>query len=199
MESDQIFPHLLSDFHLNSSLPLFDLIIKDDLKGVKKLIESESRCLMQFDDDELTPLHLAVEMGKEELVKCLIEAVQLNCGLQDSLQNETSANGFSDIINHRTLDLKMAPLHLSVRNGSLTISDFLLSSGADVNIRNKIDHTPLHVAVTTKNIEMIRLLILWKADINVVTSDQRRESPLLKASTISLEITRLLLDTGATV
>lgn len=179
MEADGLipFPHLLSDFHHVSTLPLFDCIIRDDLESLQDLISDDSRCVNQADDDELTPLHLAVEMGKEQMVKMLIE------------------NGAD--INHRTLDLRMSPLHLSVRNGSMVITDLLLSNGADINIRNKIDHTPLHVAVVTNNIEMIRLLIIFNANVDAVTSDQRKESPVLKASTISLEITRLLLDAGA--
>lgn len=53
------------------------------------------------------------------------------------------------------------------------------------------------MAVSTKNIEMTRLLLFWGANPNEKTSDPRRESPLLKAATISRELTSLLLDSGA--
>lgn len=156
---------------------IFDLIINSELAKVTALLQDELVDVNEGDEDELTALHLAVELENEQIIKLLLEA-----GAK---------------VNKSTLDLKLTPLHIAVRNGSTPIADCLLANGADINCKNKIDHTPLHVAVSIKNIEMTRLLLFWGADANLRTSDPRRESALLKAATISSDLTKLLLESGA--
>ena len=160
-----------------SAPKIFDFIIANDIEEIKFMLQDPQIDVNEGDEDHLTPLHLAVELEKEEIVRSLIE------------------NGA--VVNRFTLDLKLTPLHIAVRNGSTCIADCLLANNADINCKNKLDHTPLHVAVSTKNIEMTRLLLFWGADPNIRTQDPRRESPLLKAATISGELTSLLLDSGA--
>lgn len=140
-------------------------------------LERDTRSLNEGDEDNLTPLHLAVDQDRDEMVSLLLE--------------------FGAEVNIHTFEARLTPLHIAVRNNNLQVADRLLEAGADVNSRNKIDHTPLHIAVSTNSIEMVRLLLFWNADVNVITSDPRKESPLLKAATISFSLTRLLIDSGA--
>ena len=156
---------------------LFLVLTDGSADELRLLLERDTRFLNDGDDDNLTPLHLAVDQGRGEMVQLLLQ--------------------FGSEVNVQTLEACLTPLHIAVRNNDLTIADRLLEAGADVNSKNKIDHTPLHVAVSTNNIEMARLLLLWQADPNIMTSDPRKESPLLKAATVSLPMTRLLLESGA--
>ena len=156
---------------------LFRIITQGCLDELQAALEQDTRYVNEGDEDNLTPLHLAVDQGREDMVHMLLQ--------------------FGAEVNVRTHEARLTPLHIAVRNCNPAITDRLLEAGADVNSRNKIDHTPLHVAVSTKSIEMARLLLLWKADPNVITKDPRRETPLLKAATTSLSLSRLLMDAGA--
>ena len=156
---------------------LFQIITQESVNDLRLFLERDTRSLNERDEDNLTPLHLAVDQDRDDMVSLLLE--------------------FGAEVNVHTFEARLTPLHVAVRNNNLAITDRLLEAGADVNSRNKIDHTPLHVAVSTKSIEMVRLLLFWNADTNVVTSDPRKESPLLKAATISFPLTRLLIDSGA--
>lgn len=156
---------------------LFQLILNGSVHELRLALEQDTRFVNEGDEDNLTPLHLAVDQKEGEMVLLLLQ--------------------FGAEVNVQTFEARVTPLHTAVRNNDLTIADRLLEAGADVNCRNRIDHTPLHIAVSTKNIEMVRLLLLWNADASLTTSDPRKESPLLKAATISLPLTRLLLDSGA--
>ncbi|KAI1286080.1 Serine/threonine-protein phosphatase 6 regulatory ankyrin repeat subunit B [Halotydeus destructor] len=155
----------------------FELIISGSFDELKFLVEEPDFDINEGDEDDLSALHLAVELNKEDIIRLLLE------------------NGAK--INAYTFELKLTPLHIAVRNNLIQVVDLLLANEADINFRNKLEHTPLHVAVSTNNIEMARLLLFWGADPNIRTSDPRKETPLTKAATISWQLTSLLLDSGA--
>jgi len=61
-------------------------------------------------------------------------------------------------------------LHISSKNGSLEISKFLISNGADVNIKaDNDDSTPLHGAAMAGKKELVRLLLDNGAEVNAKT------------------------------
>jgi len=59
------------------------------------------------------------------------------------------------------------PLHFAALNGHLDIASMLISKGADVNVKNTYELTPLYYAVDHKNI--LVLLIKNGADVDVKT------------------------------
>ncbi|XCN71501.1 MAG: ankyrin repeat domain-containing protein [Candidatus Electrothrix aestuarii] len=59
----------------------------------------------------------------------------------------------------------------SVRSNNLNIVEFLLKNGADPNIRNYKELTPLMIAVVKQYFDIIKLLIKYGADPNIKTSD----------------------------
>lgn len=169
-------PATIHPIHLKEAL---EMITRNEFDELKDLLEIDAAVVTMGDDDNLTLLHLAVDLNRLDMIQLLLDS--------------------GADVNVKTLEARLSPLHIAVRNGSLRAIDLLLSKGADVNSRNLIDHTPLHIAVTTNNLEVVRVLLFWKADPNVVTGDRRKETPLLKAATISYAMTRLLLDSGAQV
>lgn len=52
---------------------IFDMIIKSQVDQVKLLLGDNTVDVNAGDEDDLSPLHLAVELEKEEIVKILIE------------------------------------------------------------------------------------------------------------------------------
>ena len=65
-------------------------------------------------------------------------------------------------------------LHLIARSKNrIQLGRELIRHKADINIQNKNRRTALHVAVLYKNIKMIKLLLLYKADTTLRDSDNK--------------------------
>ena len=79
-----------------------------------------------FDDDDLTPLHYAVESEDMNTVSLLLK-----------LNANVTACGSSG-----------APLHIAAKKDNLEIIEVLVQNGhpADIDLRDTEDYTPLHVA-----------------------------------------------------
>lgn len=83
-------------------------------------------------------------------------------------------------------------------DGKLGSARAALLAGADVNTRDKSQHTPLHRASIYRNVAVARLLIENGADIN--SRDDVRWTPLHIAARMGdTEMVRLLLEKGADV
>ncbi|KAL8564123.1 hypothetical protein ACOMHN_035728 [Nucella lapillus] len=89
-----------------------------------------------------------------------------------------------------------APLHVAVIHSSLKTVRCLLTLGADVNIRDKNQRTPLQLSAAVNRPQVAGLLISSGAEINTRSLSGR--SPLMEAVTnLSLDLTRSLLTAGA--
>ena len=100
-----------------------------------------------------TPLHLAAQFGREDLVGPLIAA-----GADIEAQNRLGAR----------------PLHVAASYGHPTVAKLLLARGAAVEARDRGGKTPLHAAAfglgdqskLEARIEVARLLLAARADVN---------------------------------
>ena len=63
-----------------------------------------------------------------------------------------------------------SPLNFAVSTGNLVGAECLLKNGADPNAYNLVGETPLKVAITRKQPEMVALLIRYKASVNKPTT-----------------------------
>lgn len=112
----------------------------------KKVISVDGK-YYRYED---TPLHIAVECGRLDLVEFLFS-------LSPSTINEKNKNGNT-------------PLHVACRNSKyLDIVEFLVNNGARVNEKNKHDITPLHDALSygrRSKIEIVEYLVGSGADIH---------------------------------
>lgn len=61
------------------------------------------------------------------------------------------------------------PLHMALRNGSMDAANFLLKSGADVELKNALGRTALHEAASRGDYEGAKLLFKYGADVNAVS------------------------------
>ncbi|XP_033221547.1 poly [ADP-ribose] polymerase tankyrase-1-like [Belonocnema kinseyi] len=149
-------------------------------------------CLYHWEKG-LTPLHLAVDRGKESLVQKLI--------------------GFGANVNAKS-ETKLTPLDLAVRNDHLRIVECLLNNGAEVRHSSAVDTGLLFVSEKASFVRndprsqedftvLVRITeILLKNRVAVNCHDCKGFTPLHYAACVNEfrpEIVRLLLDHGADV
>lgn len=109
-----------------------------------------------------TPLHLAVEANRAEVIEAIVEHTKKN------------TNEGTDF-NLKTVDGD-SPLSLAMACGYNRLVPILIQGGADVNARNGQDLTLLHQAILKQDSDTAVFLLNQGADLNALTGDQ--ESPL---------------------
>ncbi len=134
---------LLLDIGLQ--LDLFEAAALGKVTRVVQILNEQPGLVNAYATDGFTALGLAAFFGHEMVVKTL-----LSHGAEVNLR---SRNG-----------LMVQPLHSSVANRQLAISETLLAAGADVNSPQQDDFTPLHEAADNGQIDMVRLLLRYGAD-----------------------------------
>ncbi len=102
------------------------------------------------------------------------------------------------IIERIIRDKKMTDLFELIKHGDFEGVKKAIENGADVNARNEIGWTPLHLASYWGCTKIAKLLIENKADVNA--KDVCGNTPLHLASRYNnLEIVKLLIEKGADV
>jgi ankyrin repeat protein len=71
---------------------------------------------------------------------------------------------------------RRTPLHAAAIQGHLELARYLLSEGADPNVRTKCGDTPLHVAVDSGHAALAALLREGGADLTIKNDDD--ETPV---------------------
>jgi ankyrin repeat protein len=56
------------------------------------------------------------------------------------------------------------PLYLAIKNKMVSVVEFLLNNGADINIRNDFDDTPIIYSLETDSMDCFKLLLEYGAD-----------------------------------
>jgi len=132
--------------HPSNFLLLSSTIEEQDLNFLKRLIEAKID-VNQANEQGITPLMIATESEKIEMMSLLIEA---------------RAN-----INQRKVLYGYSALHISIDQGLIHAFTLLIEAKADVNQRTRGyegDMTPLFVAAEKGRAEMVELLIESKVN-----------------------------------
>jgi ankyrin repeat protein len=88
-------------------------------------------------------------------------------------------------------------LFLALRGGSWDALRQLLAAGLDPNVRStETDKTPLQTALTSRNTELVRLLLQYGADISTVSADDLSYSGVLSGEEREKELAILLIAAG---
>lgn len=83
-------------------------------------------------------------------------------------------------LNYEDKDYRPAPVVIATRKGHVDCVRILLQAGADANRVGREGESPLHYAVKTHNLAILRLLLMYaRVDCNVV--DSHGYTPLLLA------------------
>ena len=83
------------------------------------------------------------------------------------------------VVNTKDVTSGEAALHITARRGDSAYTTFLLQKGADPNIRDARNNTPMMVAVDAGQTDMVPLLLLGKANPNLANASG--ETPLIRA------------------
>ncbi|KAL7388113.1 hypothetical protein ABVT39_007366 [Epinephelus coioides] len=156
--------------------PLQSLIINGDVEALKDLVRRGSSCLTEPNDDGWIALHEAAYYGQLQCVIILVTAHPDSVN-RCSLRNQTA-------------------LRLAAGRGKVSCVDFLLKHGADPNIANKDQETPLFSACENPNEAIVDLLLKFGAQVNRCST--QGVSPLHEACRHGqVKICRTLLESGA--
>ncbi len=83
------------------------------------------------------------------------------------------------VVNTKDRTTGEAALHITAKRGDVPYTTFLLQKGADPNIRDGRNATPLMVAVDAGQSEVVPVLIAFKANPNLANASG--ETPLIRA------------------
>ena len=142
--------------------------------------------------NQMNALHIACQKGYFNVVKCLIEIGKVDKEIPEAngstpllltckyLNNVRKSNSDERLlvakylikeqkcnVNHKDVE-GFTALHYACREGDYQITKCLCKYGADPNISNVTDETPLHSAIKSRydNMSILFLLIHYHADIN---------------------------------
>lgn len=185
---------------------LHDALQKNDMKELRWLIKKGEDVNLKDGWKGFTPLHLAVDENKEEMVKVLIsEGAHIDA--PDSM-------GKTPIFYAHTIEMaellisQGADINAKNKKGDTVllsalssrvkeIPEYLLTRGAEVNVRNSQGNTPLHLAAKSPCLgKLIEALVEKGAELNARNSEGR--TPLHTAVQCMMEdAVNILLLQGA--
>ncbi len=142
--------------------------------------------------DSVTPLHMACDLGKINLIRQLVQAgAKINVADQfgSTPIAVCVARGNKPCVefllaNHADLNFREGrafyssffPILMAMDTNKIDLVRLLIKSGADVNVQGFERQSPLHVAAMKGNEELIDLLVTNKA--NLYIKDEDGETPL---------------------
>ena len=158
---------------------IHDAVRSGDLEKVKTLLKSNNEWLNNPDQNQKTPLHLALESGHIDIASYLIER-----GADINLKDKDKASPLHNAAylgNLEIVDLLLkkgatslnegnfrgqTPLHFACERGHPEVANCLLDAGADIEARDMIGRTPLMITAMSRNMEVVSVLMKRGADIN---------------------------------
>jgi rabankyrin-5 len=201
----QADPNESSEISLTRESPLHMCCRLGLLQTVQNLVKNGAN-LNPLNNENLTPLHVAIKNKQEEIIKVLLEQPSIDLKIRDKNGNTPFALTLA-VRNHKVAQriLEKMPnaaeqmdargrnfLHLAILNEDLETILFLISIQVDVNSRvhdvNQL--TPLMLAASSENEMIIRNLILAGARLNERDSSQR--TALVNSLLNSIKILNLI-------
>lgn len=171
---------------------------KVSVKSINDLLQNpETKKLINATDEEgYTPLHLAILLGREDLVDCLVKNgadLSVTFGEEELpflhfviLRSDSTQQDEQHCLIKKLIELGMDPncrdatkrtaLFSAVENEFDDIVTLLIQLNADVNATDEQNQTPLHVAGKKGSIGMMDCLIQLKA--NIAIEDENGWNPV---------------------
>ncbi|XP_077867211.1 uncharacterized protein LOC100372378 [Saccoglossus kowalevskii] len=184
---------------------------------VEQLMEDEPMnpdSIIKLDDKEekggRTPLHLAAEHGKSEVLEYLLGAGADKDALStdgSSALHFAAKGGHEDCVtllikNGADIDERdnegRTALHVGAEEGHPHIVELLIRSNAEINAETSKEMSPIHLAANNGHTTVIKVLILHGCDID--TSNNQNNTALHMAALANQpEVVQQLVDAGCDV
>lgn len=166
-------------------------VSSDRLDVVRFLVEHKV-VLTNRNNYELSPTDEAAKESRIEIMKYLLGTFQGKARVEQARSAVLTALGSGAIAtleyfkNIEKLDITeyiIKPDYLfgAVRSLNDAYVNYLLENGSDINVTNRYGDTPLHTAVTLRNIEMVKLLVEKGAKLNI--KNPKGYYPIIYSST----------------
>ncbi|MEX2443299.1 MAG: ankyrin repeat domain-containing protein [Alkalispirochaeta sp.] len=126
---------------------------RNDLAAVREEVNAGVP-VESTDYRDKTPLLMAAEQGRMEIVRYLVEEAGADV-------NATTPDSRGEI----------TPLRYAIENEDYEMVRFLVQNGADVNKANRAGWTPIMTAARTGNREILQYLLQEGADLRARTAD----------------------------
>jgi ankyrin repeat protein len=175
-----------------------------DADHIKPLLAADPSLAAARTDEGISAIMLALYYNKSAIAELLIEA-----GIVPDIYEATSTGRLDRVkelvqadpalVNSWSAD-GFTALHYAAFFNHPSLAEYLLQAGASVNAvsRNNMKVMPLHSAVATGAVEVVRLLIAHGADVNARQQDEF--TPLHGAAENgNIEIVQMLLAANASV
>lgn len=108
-----------------------------------------------------------------------------------------STNRFKAFLKSGSITKAIPTLNFAAINNRMDIAKSLLEDGANVNEKNRVGNTPLHLAIINDSPDMVSLLLEYGANVN--EKNNSGNTPLHLAKGKGAEIAKLLLEKGADI
>lgn len=153
-------------------IDIFEAAAADLMENAIDLLNENPQLLNQYSPHGFTPLGLATHFGNENIVRFL-----LRNGADPDLASE---NGY-----------RVYPLYVAIDSNFEGIAKMLVEAGAEVNVIQASQMTPLHAAAKNGNIEML-ILLLEKGALVDIKNDQGKTASDLAFEKGHQEIAQIL-------
>lgn len=163
--------NLVNKIDCNYSTPITIAVKKNKVEFVELLLKYGATPNPKM-SVEFSPIYEAFENKNQQIIDLLIKygvnkkhLLSMYIFRNKIEEIELFIRNNPNIINQRIHDSN-TPLMLGALNNNIPLVELLLVNGADPNINNCLNRSPLMEAVFHGNYEMIKMLICYKADIN---------------------------------
>ncbi|XP_052081860.1 ankyrin-2-like [Mytilus californianus] len=148
----------ISDYYRGSAL---HIAILENYEDVVDLLLQCSRCDINLQNEELkTPLFIACEHGKMNLVKLLLK--------------KTKTPDIPNISGQ-------TPLFISCYKGYSEIVQMLVQEGSSTSLKDKQGRSPFHVACQYNHVQTVRMLLSLEEKPDVNSQSNSGQTPLMTA------------------
>jgi len=139
------------------------------------VIEQMATCCMMPNDSGYGMLRMLIEqhVGDTVSINSVRDKTRNNCTLLHLAAKHDNIECMSFLINNQEADVNVddwcgsSPLHYSVSGNARDATILLLSSKANLNKKDHYGSSPLQIALYNNNLDIMRDLILWGADVHL--------------------------------
>ncbi|XP_032982279.1 transient receptor potential cation channel subfamily A member 1 isoform X1 [Rhinolophus ferrumequinum] len=162
---------------MDASKDSFKVVFEGSASELKSCMKKPKK-LHKYDDVNASPLHHAAEEGQVELMDMIIH--DSSCEVLNVMDNYGNT-----------------PLHRAAEKNQVESVKFLLSEGANPNLRNRNMMAPLHLAVQGLHNQVVKVLIEHSSTNINLEGENGNTAVIIACSKDNSEALQMLLNKGA--